>query len=182
MIGVIVSIFSLGATSRHEQGLESVQRLPILVFSLDHLPDVVQTTQLTGQRPNHSYLTQRLQPSRRRPNERTSIHLLTAIGSTTLEDCKYLYNPATGQIEVQWIQGIGSEKQAAAAVNKLRPPSSPESSPQLPWLSCSSALRSSSVVELLGPLSHLRRRRPTSASHTLAIFVGGVMRWLVDYV
>ena len=31
-----------------------------------------------------------------------------AIGSTELEDGKYLYSPTSGQIEVHWIQGIGS--------------------------------------------------------------------------
>ena len=39
--------------------------------------------------------------------------LLNAIGSPVLEDGKYLYDPATHQVEVQWTQGIGSERAAA---------------------------------------------------------------------
>jgi hypothetical protein len=39
--------------------------------------------------------------------------LLNALGSHELADGKYLYNPQTRNIEVQWIQGIGSEKDAA---------------------------------------------------------------------
>jgi len=38
---------------------------------------------------------------------------LNALGSPELPDGKYLYSPQTGQIEVQWIPGIGSEKIAA---------------------------------------------------------------------
>ena len=39
--------------------------------------------------------------------------LLNALNSPELADGKYLYNPQTQQIEIQWIQGIGSEKAAA---------------------------------------------------------------------
>ena len=39
--------------------------------------------------------------------------LLNALGSHELADGKYLYDPATQTIEVQWVQGIGSEKAAA---------------------------------------------------------------------
>ena len=39
--------------------------------------------------------------------------VLNAIGSSELQDGKYLYSPATGRIEVQWIQGIGSAERAA---------------------------------------------------------------------
>ena len=49
---------------------------------------------------------------RRRCNGKQYI-LLNALGSPELADGKYLYNPATKPIEVQWVQGIGSEKAAA---------------------------------------------------------------------
>ena len=39
--------------------------------------------------------------------------LLNALGSHELADGKYLYNPQTKTIEVQWMEGIGSEKAAA---------------------------------------------------------------------
>ena len=36
--------------------------------------------------------------------------LLNALGSAERADGKHLYNPATQKIEVQWVQGIGSEE------------------------------------------------------------------------
>src|SRR4029450_10490697 len=35
--------------------------------------------------------------------------LLNVIGSTTIAEGKYLLNPQTGRVELQWIQGIGSQ-------------------------------------------------------------------------
>src|SRR6201999_2178715 len=110
MVGVIVSIFSIGATlNAMNNGLESFQRLPRpIVFSLDKLPDGVQNNghftgndriTLTSHSPDH--------PKDELSNARQYV-LLNAIGSTTLDDGKYLYNTSTGEIEVQWIQGIGS--------------------------------------------------------------------------
>ena len=52
-------------------------------------------------------------------DKKTTMHakseyiVLNALGSSELADGKYLYSPATKQIEVQWIPGIGSEKSAA---------------------------------------------------------------------
>jgi len=36
--------------------------------------------------------------------------LLNALGSPELPDGKYLYSPASGQIEVQWIPGIAARR------------------------------------------------------------------------
>ena len=36
--------------------------------------------------------------------------LVNAIGSTEIPDGKYLYDPATREIEIQWEQGIGSAR------------------------------------------------------------------------
>ncbi|MGH9092696.1 MAG: OPT family oligopeptide transporter, partial [Acidimicrobiales bacterium] len=38
---------------------------------------------------------------------------LNVIGSHTIPDGKYLYNPTSGKVEIQWVQGIGSEQVAA---------------------------------------------------------------------
>jgi putative OPT family oligopeptide transporter len=186
MIGVIVSIFSIGATlNAMNKGLESFQRLakPI-VFSLDHLPDGVQNngnfTQdritLTGHRNEDSGAAKE-----ELTNTKQYI-LLNAIGSTTLEDGKYLYNPSTGEIEVQWIQGIGSEKAAAPQGRLMATVINGILSRKLPWTLVLLGVAIVCVVELLGVRSlTFAVGAYLSIATTLAIFVGGVVRWMVDY-
>ena len=41
--------------------------------------------------------------------------LVNAIGSSEIPDGKYLYDPTTREIEIQWVQGIGSAQAAAPA-------------------------------------------------------------------
>ena len=73
------------------------------------------------------------------PNDSSTIHhkseyvVLNAIGSTELADGKYLYSPATGRIEVQWIQGIGSEKAAAPQARLMATVINGILSRKLPW-------------------------------------------------
>ncbi len=202
MIGVIISIFSIGATlNAMNKGLETFQRLPKpIAFSLDHLPDGVQNngnfTQdritLTGNR-NESSGAPSLPVSSARvgsTNSSTgkeeltntkSYILLNAIGSTTLDDGKYLYNPATGEIEVQWIQGIGSEKAAAPQGRLMATVINGILSRKLPWTLVLLGVAIVIVVELLGIRSlTFAVGAYLSIATTLAIFVGGVMRWMVD--
>ncbi len=51
----------------------------------------------------------------------------------SLPDGKYLYSPATGRIEVQWIQGIGSEKAAAPQARLMATVINGILSRKLPW-------------------------------------------------
>jgi putative OPT family oligopeptide transporter len=186
MIGVIVSIFSIGATlNAMNKGLESFQRLPKpIVFSLDHLPDGVQNNgNFTGS--DRITLASHNTDSKAKEeltNARQYI-LLNAIGSSTLEDGKYLYNPVTGQIEIQWIQGIGSEKAAAPQGRLMATVINGILSRKLPWALVLLGVAIVIVVELLGVRSlTFAVGAYLSIATTLAIFVGGVMRWLVDYV
>jgi putative OPT family oligopeptide transporter len=201
MIGVIVSIFSIGATlNAMNKGLETFQRLPKpIVFSLDHLPDGVQNnghftqdritlaksaTDPGAQRPTPgdvgSSSTINAQGKEELTNTRSYI-LLNSIGSTTLDDGKYLYNPATGEIEVQWIQGIGSEKAAAPQGRLMATVINGILSRKLPWALVLLGVAVVIVVELLGVRSlTFAVGAYLSIATTLAIFVGGVMRWLVD--
>jgi hypothetical protein len=107
--------------------------------------------------------------------------LLNAIGSTTLDDGKYLYNPATGQIEVQWIQGIGSERAAAPQGRLMATVINGILTRKLPWTLVLLGVALVIVVELLGVRSlTFAVGAYLSIATTLAIFVGGVMRWMVD--
>ena len=184
MIGVIVSIFSIGATlNAMNKGLETFQRLPKpIAFSLDHLPDGVQNN---GNFTASDRITLTSHNSDNHAKEEISnakqYILLNAIGSTTLDDGKYLYNPATGEIEIQWIQGIGSEKAAAPQGRLMATVINGILSRKLPWTLVLLGVAIVIVVELLGIRSlTFAVGAYLSIATTLAIFVGGVMRWMVD--
>ncbi|HEX3372866.1 MAG TPA: oligopeptide transporter, OPT family [Edaphobacter sp.] len=186
MIGVIVSIFSIGATlNAMNKGLETFQRLakPI-VFSLDHLPDGVQNNGNFTASDRITLTTRNIDnQTKEEINNARQYILLNAIGSSTLEDGKYLYNPATGEIEVQWIQGIGSEKAAAPQGRLMATVINGILSRKLPWALVLLGVAIVIVVELLGVRSlTFAVGAYLSIATTLAIFVGGVVRWLVDYV
>ena len=107
--------------------------------------------------------------------------LLNAIGSTTLPDGKYLLNPATNQIEIQWTPGIGSEKAAAPQGKLMATVINGILSRKLPWGLVLLGVALVIAVELLGVRSlTFAVGAYLSIATTLAIFVGGVMRWMVD--
>ncbi|WP_263366585.1 OPT family oligopeptide transporter [Edaphobacter bradus] len=183
MIGVIISLFSIGATlNAMNKGLETFQHLPHpIAVSLNQLPDGVQNQgHFTRDRIS---LTDSSAPSATHTelsNARQYL-LLNAIGSATLADGKYLYNPATGQIEVQWVQGIGSEKAAAPQGRLMATVINGILSRKLPWSLVLLGVALVIMVELLGIRSlTLAVGAYLSIGTTLAIFVGGVMRWMVD--
>ena len=183
IIGVMVCIFSIGATlNAMNRGLEQFQRMqkPI-ALSLEQLPDGVQSK---------GYFTRdAVSLSSHNADNRVKAELagtrqyilLNAIGSNTIEDGKYLYNPATKQIEVQWIQGIGSEKAAAPQGRLMATVINGILSRKLPWTLVLLGVALVIVVELLGVRSlTFAVGAYLSIATTLAIFVGGAMRWMVD--
>ena len=204
MIGVIISTVSIGATlNAMNTGLESFQRLPQPIpLALDHLPEGVQNnghfkrdhilltafapkpgapsfpTVLPSERVGSS--SGEVQGKQELPSASSYI-LLNAIGSTTLEDGKYLYNPATGTIDIQWIQGIGSEKAAAPQGRLMATVINGILSRRLPWSLVLLGVALVIAVELLGIRSlTFAVGAYLSIATTLAIFVGGVMRWMAD--
>jgi len=107
--------------------------------------------------------------------------VLNALGSSELADGKYLYSPATHQIEVQWIQGIGSEKAAAPQARLMATVINGILTRKLPWGLVLMGVFLVIAVELLGIRSlSFAVGAYLSIGTTLAIFVGGVMRLLVD--
>jgi len=183
IFGVMVCIFSIGATlNAMNRAYEQFQRMSRPVaLSLAQLPSGVQnqgtftrdSIPLTS-RDADNRATQQLTGTRQ-------YILLNAIGSNTLDDGKYLYNPATGQIEVQWIQGIGSERAAAPQGRLMATVINGILSRKLPWTLVLLGVALVIVVELLGVRSlTFAVGAYLSIATTLAIFVGGVMRWMVD--
>jgi len=183
MIGVIVCIFFIGATlSGMNRAYEQFQRMPNPVaLSLAQLPDGVQNK---GNFTRDAISLSSHDAANRTKEQLTGTRqyiLLNSIGSTTLEDGKYLYNPATGQIEVQWIQGIGSERAAAPQGRLMATVINGILSRKLPWTLVLLGVALVIVVELLGIRSlTFAVGAYLSIATTLAIFVGGVMRWMVD--
>ena len=121
------------------------------------------------------------------PNKTTTIGhksdyiVLNALGSPELADGKYLYSPSTSKIEVQWISGIGSEKAAAPQARLMATVINGILSRKLPWGLVLLGVFVVIAVELLGIRSlAFAVGAYLSIGTTLAIFVGGVMRWLVD--
>ena len=120
-------------------------------------------------------------------NGATTVHhkseyvLLNALGSTELADGKYLYSPTTGEIEVQWIPGIGSEKAAAPQARLMATVINGILTRKLPWGLVMLGVFLVIGVELLGIRSlSFAVGAYLSIGTTLAIFTGGVVRWLVD--
>jgi len=111
LIGITVSTFAIGVTlNLMNQGLQEFKEAPrAWNLSVPH-PGVAIQQDPRGLMDQFTV---------KGPNNSTSLHhkseyvVLNALGSSELADGKYLYSPATGRIEVQWIPGIGSEKAAA---------------------------------------------------------------------
>jgi len=107
--------------------------------------------------------------------------VLNALGSSELADGKYLYSPATKQIEVQWIPGIGGEKAPAPQARLMATVINGILSRKLPWGLVLLGVSIVFTVELLGIRSlAFAVGAYLSIGTTLAIFVGGIMRWMVD--
>jgi hypothetical protein len=184
MVGVIVSVFAIGPTlTAMNNGFESFQKLPLpRAITLAALPDGVQD-QGAFKRDTFS-----LTPwgSKAKGTGGTvangrQYELLNSIGSSTLEDGKYLYNPATKQIEIQWVQGIGSEDVAAPQGRLMATVINGILSRKLPWSLVLLGVALVIGIELLGVRSlTFAVGAYLSIGTTLAIFCGGVVRWLVD--
>ena len=183
MFGVIICVFSIGATlNGMNKGLESFQRLASPIpFSDKLLEDGVQ------EKGNFPRTHIQLKAPKSGLTAATQLDgsdkyiLLNAIGSATLPDGKYLLNPATNQIEIQWTQGIGSEQAAAPQGKLMATVINGILSRKLPWGLVLLGVALVIVVELLGVRSlTFAVGAYLSIATTLAIFVGGLMRWMVD--
>jgi putative OPT family oligopeptide transporter len=184
MAGVIISVFSIGATlNAMNSGLETFEHLPTPIPITSSLyADGIQNKGPFSR--DHFTVTPHAKDSSIPKQEISNGHsyiLLNAIGSTTLPDGKYLLNPATNQIEIQWVQGIGSEKAAAPQGKLMATVINGILTQKLPWGLVLLGVALVICIELLGVRSlTFAVGAYLSIATTLAIFVGGVMRWMVD--
>ncbi len=113
--------------------------------------------------------------------QKSEFILLNAIGSTELQDGKYLYSPSSGKIEVHWIQGIGSAAAPAPQARLMATVINGILSRKLPWGLVLIGVAIVIAVELLGIRSlpfAVGAYLPIGT--TLPIFAGGLVRGLVD--
>jgi putative OPT family oligopeptide transporter len=114
-------------------------------------------------------------------HQKSEYVVLNAIGSTELQDGKYLYSPATGRIEVHWIQGIGSAAAPAPQARLMATVINGILTRKLPWGLVLIGVFLVIAIELLGIRSlpfAVGAYLPIGT--TLPIFAGGVVRLLVD--
>ncbi len=184
MVGVVVSTLVIGPVlAGMNIAFESFQKLPApKAMSLQALPDGV-TNQGQFTRDNLTvvpYGSKANASGETMSNGRQYV-LLNSIGSGTLEDGKYLYNRTTGQIDIQWVQGIGSETVAAPQGRLMATVINGILSRKLPWSLVLLGVMLVLVVEMLGIRSlTFAVGAYLSIGTTLAIFCGGVIRWLID--
>jgi hypothetical protein len=179
MIGVVVSTVAIGLT------------LNLMNSGLQEFRSAAQPWDINASHPGVAVQTdaQRL-PGQIRvlgADKSSAMHqkseyvILNALGSPELADGKYLYSPATHQIEVQWIQGIGSEKAAAPQARLMATVINGILSQKLPWGLVLLGVFLVIAVELLGIRSlSFAVGAYLSIGTTLAIFCGGMVRWFVD--
>ena len=180
IVGVLVCVFSIGLTlNAMNRGLETFKPMhEPLAYDMNAPIPGVHVEQMHFAR-EHFLLTQ--------PDKSTKFVsgsqyvLLNAIGSPVLPNGKYLYNPATGKIEIQWQEGIGSEQAAAPQGRLMATVINGILSRKLPWGLVLLGVFLVIAVELLGVRSlSFAVGAYLSIGTTLAIFCGGVIRWMID--
>jgi hypothetical protein len=115
------------------------------------------------------------------PHEGKTYILVNAIGSREVPDGKYLYDPGTRQIEIQWVQGIGSDQAAAPQARLMATVISGILNQRLPWRLVFLGVFLVIAVELLGIRSlPFAVGSYISIATTMAMFAGGMVRWLAE--
>jgi uncharacterized oligopeptide transporter (OPT) family protein len=163
VIGVMVSSFAIGGTLIL-MNIGLAQYKPVqIALDIDHLQPGVDV-----QERGYSY------------NGKTYT-LVNALGSHEVPDGKYLYDPGTRQIEVQWVQGIGSDQAAAPQARLMATVISGILNQRLPWRLVFLGVFLVIAVELLGVRSlPFAVGSYLSIATTMAMFAGGLVRWLAE--
>jgi putative OPT family oligopeptide transporter len=181
MIGVLASVFVIGATLiGMNKGLEEFRAVSVAIDINNLPPGVTVQTPNFNEKGDRNQITVKTESGEAIRNG-SDFMLLNAVGSPKIGDGKYLYNQPTGQIEVQWIQGIGSERAAAPQARLMSTVINGILTQKLPWGLVLFGVFLVVAVELLGIRSlSFAVGAYLSIGTTLAIFCGGIVRWLVE--
>jgi uncharacterized oligopeptide transporter (OPT) family protein len=111
-----------------------------------------------------------------------SYKLLNSIGSRTVPEGKYLADPDTGRVEVQWTQGIGSQAAPAPQARLMSVVINGILTQKLPWGLVLLGVFVVLAVELLGIRSlSFAVGSYLSIGTTAAIFCGGIVKALAEH-
>jgi putative OPT family oligopeptide transporter len=185
LFGVLVSVAAIGGTLLlMNNGLEQIRPFGPTRLDLSNLEQGVREIA-----PESNPLLERQEikivdekgKTIGQPEDPKKYKLISALGADHLANGQYLYNPATGNLERQWIQGIGSDKAGAPQANLMATVVSGIIDHRLPWNLALIGVFIVIGIELLGIRSlSFAVGFYLSIATTLAIFCGGVVRWLVD--
>jgi putative OPT family oligopeptide transporter len=181
LVGVLASVFVIGITLiMMNRALEEF-RPATLQIDMNNLPPGVsvekQNFNADGDRAEFRVKTANGLESKRGED----YILLNALGSRVVADGKYLVNKNTGQVEIQWSNGIGSESAAAPQARLMATVINGILTQKLPWQLILFGVFLVVAVELLGIRSlSFAVGAYLSIGTTLAIFTGGIVRWLVE--
>jgi putative OPT family oligopeptide transporter len=182
MVGVLASVFAIGITLiGMNKGLEEFRPATLQNFDVNNLPSGVSVEkQNFNEGGGHAQIRVKTETGETTRNG-DDFMLLNALGSRVVADGKYLVNKSTGQVEVQWIQGIGSERAAAPQARLMSTVINGILTQKLPWGLVLFGVFLVVAVELLGIRSlSFAVGAYLSIGTTLAIFCGGIIRWLVE--
>jgi putative OPT family oligopeptide transporter len=180
IIGVVVSVIAIGFTLKGmNSALEEFQPASIVMdihnlpagvsvdatkFERDRVPITGADGKLNGQDVSVAGMT-----------------VVNALNSATVPDGSYFYNPQSGKVEVQWVHGIGSRNAAAPQARLMATVINGILTRKLPWGLILLGVFLVIAVEILGIRSlSFAVGFYIPISTTLAIFCGGLVRWLVD--
>ena len=163
IVGVLVASFVIGLTLiGMNKGLEKYTP-NVIAINLAQLPEGVQVETRNYDHANKTYV------------------LVNALGSQEVPDGKYLYDPATQRIEIQWVQGIGSDAAPAPQARLMATVINGILTQRLPWRLVFLGVFLVVAIELLGVRSlPFAVGSYLSIATTMAIFVGGAVRWLAE--
>jgi len=175
MIGVMVSVFVIGGT------------LMLMNFGLSEFRPVRRPLDIEQVRAAQATRGAAVRVEKELDDPHPQVYkdkkyiLVNALGSRELPDGKYLYDPDTKQIEVQWITGIGSDKAAAPQGRLMATVITGILNQRLPWRLVAMGVFLVIAVELLGIRSLSFAVGSYLGLHTtLAIFCGGLVRWAAE--
>lgn len=163
IIGVLVSAFAIGGTLIL-MNIGLAQYKPVQIpLDVTNLPSGVERQDNSFAHDGKTYV------------------LVNSIGSREIPDGKYLYDPSTNRIEIQWVQGIGSDQAAAPQARLMATVISGILNQRLPWRLVFLGVFLVIAVELLGIRSlPFAVGSYISIATTMAMFAGGLLRWIVE--
>src|SRR5580692_10433412 len=163
IVGVLAASFAIGGTLLlMNKGLE--RYTPVVIpIQIAQLPEGVRVETQNYVYSGKSYV------------------LVNSLGSSEVPDGKYLYDPGTQRIEIQWIQGIGGERAPAPQARLMATVINGILTQRLPWRLVLLGVFLVIGIECLGVRSlSFAVGSYISIATTMAMFAGGLLRWLVE--